>query len=169
MYNFSVQAFVPKSSEIDPTWQAAYLAYYANFDLGLPVSVLLAYAQDDWRLLRSNIISALALFVQNEGAVSPSQPELAGFLLYQIDQEASDWCESPGDGFIRECYVAPPYRGQGLGSQLYLEAEKALIQLGVGRIYLSSDDSQAFWESLGFRFTGRYARKNGDPLLEKYV
>lgn len=93
--------------------------------------------------------------------------EIVGFVSYQIDTAYSDWCEREGWGFIREIYVNQTLRGKGLGSKLVTHVEKILYNKGVEHIYLTSDQSGRFWDSRGYKKTGKVSDINQDPIYEK--
>ena len=76
-----------------------------------------------------------------------------GFSIYQIDSPDSDWCKRPGWGFIRELYIAEPYRRKGYGAALAAFTENQLRALGAHHLYLTADDAAAFWEHCGFSNT----------------
>jgi len=89
-----------------------------------------------------------------------------GLSVYQIDAPESDWCKRPGWGFIREFYVKPKYRTNGLGAYLAAYTEKALRKLGAEKMYLTSGPAAAFWEKCGWKNTGESC-SNDLLILEK--
>ena len=88
-----------------------------------------------------------------------------GFSIYQIDTPDSDWCKREGWGCIREFYVAPGHRNQGIGTALAEYSAQQLQQLGADRIYLTADDAIPFWLRLGYRDTKKPC-SNGLNFLE---
>lgn len=68
--------------------------------------------------------------------------DIVGFIIYQIDNEKSDWNKRPGFGFIREFYIEPKHRRQGYGNQLLKNAELCLKRLGIEYVYLTSDEKE---------------------------
>lgn len=89
-----------------------------------------------------------------------------GFSVYQIDKPDSDWCKRPGWGFIREFYIAPEYRKQGLGRQLVRHSEQCLLKMGAKGLYLTSETAIPFWQRCGWRVTGELC-SNDLNILEK--
>lgn len=89
-----------------------------------------------------------------------------GFLIYQVDSQGSDWCERPGWGFIRECYVTPARRRSGVAAELVRAAEQRLSSDGITDAYLTSDDAIRFWEACGWSRSEVIARNSG-VILEK--
>lgn len=95
--------------------------------------------------------------------------EIAGFIIYQIDSEKSDWCEKPGSGFIREFYIAPTHRRKNLGSLLIKRSDQMLKKMGAKDVYLASakdDGVIAFYEKNGYQRTGKLT-EDGQEYLEK--
>ena len=92
--------------------------------------------------------------------------EPAGFSVYQIDAPESDWCKRPGWGFIREFYIKPKYRTNGLGAHLAAYTEEALKKLGADKLYLTSGPAATFWEKCGWKNTGAFC-SNDLVILEK--
>ncbi len=90
-----------------------------------------------------------------------------GFVDHQVDHPASSWCFHEGWGCIRELYVAPEHRGQGIAAALVAHACAAARQKGAAMLYLTADDAIPFWLHLGFAQTGRINEKNGLEELEK--
>lgn len=92
-----------------------------------------------------------------------------GFIIYQIDQEESDWKERIGSGFIREFYIEKKFRNKGLGSQLLHHAEQNLKELGAKEIYLTSqekDETKIFYIKNGYS-TNHNRAKNNKEYFEK--
>ncbi|MDI9470341.1 MAG: GNAT family N-acetyltransferase [Bacillota bacterium] len=92
---------------------------------------------------------------------------IRGFIIFQVDTPASDWCLRPGSGFIRELYVLPEERGCGLGGRLVAAAEQEFDRLQVPSIYLTTDDAASFWAAQGYRDSGLTCRRNGGRIFEK--
>lgn len=93
----------------------------------------------------------------------------AGFVMYQVDSEKSDWCMRPGWGMIREFCIVPELRHKGYGRLLAQYAEKKLGELS-DRLYLTAHDegAKSFWVACGFADSGEDA-SNGCRIFEKYL
>ena len=67
--------------------------------------------------------------------------------------------------------VAPDYQRRGVGRLLVEVAESRLAQRGARVLVVSSGnqraDAHAFYESLGYRFTGRRYKKSGTALRKE--
>ena len=97
-----------------------------------------------------------------ETVVACDDGEIAGFVgtrigpLYEHDEPY---------GQIMALAVAPGYQRRGIGRLLVEVAESRLVQRGARVLVVSSGnqraDAHAFYESLGYRFTGRRYKKSG--------
>jgi len=92
-----------------------------------------------------------------------------GFINSQVDSPKSDWNEREGWGFIRETYVEKHYRGKGLGLKLVENAESNFLKMNIKYVYLTSDDSEKFWLSCGYKLTGDISKINKDPIFVKHL
>jgi N-acetylglutamate synthase-like GNAT family acetyltransferase len=93
--------------------------------------------------------------------------ELIGFINYQIDHNTSDWCERESWGFIREFYITNNMRRKGFGTKLVAHTEKVLYEKGAEHIYLTTDESDEFWSSCGYKKSGKVSDINHSIIYEK--
>ncbi|MDR2167995.1 MAG: GNAT family N-acetyltransferase [Clostridiales bacterium] len=93
--------------------------------------------------------------------------QLAGFVIAHIDRPHKDWCKREGWGMIREIYVAPQFRGRGIGKQLIRAAEAAMKNFEPPGFYLTSDDSFEFWQKVGYADTGEIEEANNSRIFAK--
>lgn len=124
------------------------------------------------KVLREKIFRGLFVKKWEEGALfitlAAVGGEPAGFAIYQIDAPESDWNKRPGWGFIREFYVSPRARRQGIGRALAEHAAKRLLEK-TDRLYLTGDEDEgalAFWKACGYRGTGE-VNENGTYTMEQ--
>ena len=129
----------------------------------------------DVEKLRQNLINQTILPQHERGLifidVIKQKLNCVGFIIYQIDQEESDWNERLGCGFIREFYIKPEFRKQGLGSRLLSYAENKLKELNVAEVYLTSQENETvkkFYEKQGYKTQHKRA-KNGNEYFEKQL
>lgn len=81
----------------------------------------------------------------------------AGFVIYQIDDIDNEWNKKEGWGDIREIYVIPPLRGQGLGKFLLYTAEFKLKESGAEKCYsLPNDGAAEFFKACGYAESREY-------------
>lgn len=149
---------IPYSAQLKHTLSDLMTAYMAELDCGIPEEIIrgkLAELID--RQCREKIIFADIVM---DGQTA------AGFSVYQIDTEQSDWCKRPGWGFIREFYISPAFRGHGTGRLLADHTEKALRALGAEKLYLTSTDAVPFWRACGWTLTQALC-SNDQYILEK--
>jgi predicted N-acetyltransferase YhbS len=52
--------------------------------------------------------------------------------------------------WLAAVYVAPDFRGRGVGSELVRRAVRRAAELGAERVYLYTDDAPGFYERLGW-------------------
>lgn len=100
------------------------------------------------------------------------QDKLCGFIIYQIDNENSDWNFKTGCGFIREFFIKRNYRGKGLGTLLLANAEKNLKNMGVKEVYLTSNNKekvQAFYLKNNYKTKNIRCELNGYLIYEKLL
>ena len=69
-------------------------------------------------------------------AVAEDEGEIAGFVIYQIDELIGEWHFKEGWGDVREIFVAFKFRGRGIGSALLKYAEESLNKEGAEGVYL---------------------------------
>ncbi len=81
--------------------------------------------------------------------------ETCGFILYQTDGIDNEWCKKEGWGDIREIYIAPDRRRNGLGKFLLYTAEMKLKESGVLKAYaLPAEGSEKFFTACGYKDSG---------------
>lgn len=89
----------------------------------------------------------------------------AGFAIRQIDDIDNDWCWREGWGDIREMYIAPSHRKNGLGKFLLYTEEMKMRESGATKSYcLPTDESASFFTACGYIKTEEY-----DTDTECYV
>jgi ribosomal protein S18 acetylase RimI-like enzyme len=148
---------------------------FCNNDLCDFTEMFCAYLGNDFNMAISDDKAVKICSKIAETSVSGVTPldmllldgKISGFVCYQVDTPHSDWCEREGWGFIREIYVNQAFRGKGLGLKLVAHAEKILYAKGVEHIYLTSDESEKFWDLCGYKKTGKVSDINHDPIYEK--
>ncbi len=92
----------------------------------------------------------------------------AGFVIYQLDDIDNEWCHREGWGDIREIFVLPQNRGQGLGKFLILTAEFRLKERGVNKSYcLPAEGTEKFFEKCGYKKVGLYNEELDCFVYEK--
>ena len=83
--------------------------------------------------------------------------DVAGFIIFQIDDILNDWNFKEGSGDVRELYVAPPFRRQGAGTALLRFAETSLASSGASQVYtLPVEESESFFTASGYVDSGEY-------------
>ena len=155
---------IEKLTEIDyEEFRKMFLDYFI-FDCGV---------EYDKNKLREGLINRTILHQFEKGLiyidVAKKKDTVLGFIIYQVDQEDSDWKERIGSGFIREFYIKKRFRNQGIGSELLQHAEQVLKNLGASEVYLTSSEKdyvKKFYKKHGYT-TDHNRAKNGKEYFEK--
>ena len=114
----------PVSDKTQSQFEKLFTQYYGELGCEDDVPHLLSeYVLPD---LKAGLISADILF---------DGENFIGFIIYQLDDIDNEWCHREGWGDIREIFVLPQNRGQGLGKFLILTAEFRLKERGVNKSY----------------------------------
>lgn len=93
----------------------------------------------------------------------------AGFVIYQIDDIGNDWNFKEGWGDIRELYIIPSHRRQGLGKFVLYTAEMKLREKGAVKAYcLPSGESESFFTACGYERTEGYNADLDSIVYEKH-
>ena len=93
----------------------------------------------------------------------------AGFVIYQIDDIENEWNFKEGWGDIRELYIIPSRRRQGLGKFLLYTAEMKLKESGTNKAYcLPSEESEKFFTACGYERTAGYNAELDSIVYEKH-
>lgn len=94
--------------------------------------------------------------------------EYAGFVIYQKDDIDNDWNFKEGWGDIREIYVEPARRRQGLGKFLLYTAEMKLKEGGAEKCYcLPADGAEKFFTACGYARANEYSEELDTFVYEK--
>lgn len=105
-----------------------------------------------------------------EAAVAHEQGELCGFVLFQVDTTANEWCLREGDGDIREIYVALPHRNKGVGKSLLSFAMASLKANGAEMVFtLPTEECEKFFIECGFEDCGDYCAELDNKVFERIL
>jgi len=96
--------------------------------------------------------SVLRHIVANELLVAVDGPDYLGFVMFTV--EASDYAQDTTRGLIRNIYVAPEHRSNGVGTSLLEAAESRLTDRGVDRLVLEvmadNEPARRFYRRHGY-------------------
>lgn len=136
----------------DVAFQAAFRAYFT--ELGCHVT--------NWG----------GLFAEMDDAAEPTyirrdgEGRVIAFIMFaSIDMKS--WFFETKVGFIREFWVAPEYRSQGIGSALLTKAEAWLAERVIHRCLLTTDTAPEFYKRCGYRRDASIVAKNNAPVFIK--
>lgn len=149
---------------------------YSSFtDLFLDYFINDMHVKFDREKLRNDLVKKTIISEYENGIVFIDiikDTKLFGFIIYQIDNENSDWKERIGWGFIREFCILKKMRCKGYGSLLLKHAEINLRNLGVGNVYLTSDENEKvkkFYIKNGYCTKHEKNKTNGNEVFEKLL
>ena len=142
-------AWLADHPELAPTIAAWHWAEWGHTDPGGSLEAWTAGIAK--RARRGEIPTTLVAFVDGELAGSTSLVE------YDMDihRDLTPW--------VSGVYVAPEYRGSGVGTRLIRAAEDAAASIGVGRLYLYTSSAEPFYARLGWE-TIRHDRYGGESV-----
>ncbi|MDE7440026.1 MAG: GNAT family N-acetyltransferase [Clostridia bacterium] len=130
--------------------------YYAELDCADDTAHLV-----DEYIIPDMIAGLLHVDLIADGAVS-------GFVIYQIDDINNEWNFKEGWGDIREIYITPSRRRQGLGKFLLFTAEMKLKEAGAKKSYcLPYEGAAAFFTACGYSDSSEYCEDLDCTVFEK--
>lgn len=140
----------------DPVFQAAFRQYFA--ELGINVK--------DWDGLFREM-NAGDGDEKNEAYIrTASDGGVIGFIQF-VPIRFTSWFFEEDLGFIREFWVAEPFRGRGHGTQLLALAESRFLERGIYAGILTTDTAVRFYERLGYVRARGCRAKNKDEVFVK--
>ncbi len=94
---------------------------------------------------------------------------LLGFIFYAIDLGGIRGIIEAGFGYIMEMYVVPKARRKRFGTEIYEHAKENMIDDGAIMAYLTPDSKAGvpFWETIGFKNSGKIDPDNKMPIYVK--
>ena len=101
--------------------------------------------------------------------VMRDKTSLAGFIMVQPEYLKGSFFEER-TGFVRELWVAPPFRRLGCGKELLEKAEDHFRKKGISKLILTyEEDALPFYLKMGFMPDGSYKAKNNGKILIKLL
>ena len=94
---------------------------------------------------------------------------IAGFIMVQPEYLKGSFFEEQA-GFIRELWVAPPFRHLGCGKELLEKAEEHLREMGIWKLILTYEqEALNFYRKMGFVPDKSCKAKNDGNIVVKYL
>lgn len=128
---------------------------------------------DSFEIIKREVVDKQVLpFFKNQAIfinIAKIDDNPVGFIIYQIDSNKSDWCERPGEGFIRELYVDKNFRNKGLGGKLLVSAENNFRNLKVQKVYLTTDIKdyvKEFYLNKGYISENKLSKNNSEYMYK---
>ncbi len=147
----------PLSDETQKEFEKLFDEYYSELDCDENVPHLLAEY-----ILPDLLAGLIKIDVLKDGDV------YAGFVIYQKDDIDNEWNFKEGWGDIREIFVAPSHRRQGLGKFLLYTAEMKLREAGAEKAYcLPVEGTEEFFVSCGYARGNEYSEDLDTFVYEK--
>lgn len=135
-----------------PAFQEAFRQYFA--ELGISVK--------DWE----GLFREMNEEKDNLAFVRTGQEEVIGFIQFKPIAFTS-WFFEETCGFVREFWVAKPFRGRGHGSSLLEKAEQHFLENGIFTSILTTDTAPGFYEKQGYVHAPGCRAKNHDDVFIK--
>lgn len=140
----------------DPAFQAAFRQYFA--ELGISVK--------DWDGLFQEMNGEIGGGKNAAYVRTPADGGVIGFIQF-IPIRFTSWFFEETRGFIREFWVAEPFRGRGHGAQLLALAERHFLERGICTAILTTDTAERFYERHGYVRAHGCEAKNKDEVFVK--
>lgn len=146
------------TDETRGVFEKLFAAYYEE----------LGCEEDSAHLVEEYVIpDLLAGLLQAEMLYDDGTP--VGFVIRQIDDIDNEWCFREGWGDIRELYIVPSLRRQGLGKFLLYTAEMKLKEAGADKAYcLPAAGTEGFFTACGYQKTDEYDDEFDCYVYEKH-
>ena len=147
----------PISDQTQKEFEKLFADYYAELDCGEDVPHLL-----EEYILPDLLAGLIKIDILKDGEI------FAGFVIYQKDDIDNEWNFKENWGDIREIYVAPSHRRQGLGKFLLYTAEMKLREAGTERAYcLPVEGTEDFFTACGYVRGNEYSEELDTFVYEK--
>ena len=147
----------PLNDKTQKEFERLFKEYYAELDCGEDVPHLL-----EEYILPDLLAGLIKIDILKDGDV------FAGFVIYQTDDIDNEWNFKEGWGDIREIYVAPSHRRQGLGKFLLYTAEMKLKESGAEKAYcLPAEGTEEFFTACGYARGNEYSEELDAYVYEK--
>ena len=150
--------FLELSNFYDERFKACFRAYFREIGINLKEDtdvfdeITKAYEKENMRTF-----------------VIEKDKQFIGFIMVQPEYFKSGFFEERA-GFIRELWVAAPFRHLGYGKQLLGIAEDYFKKKDVFKLILTyEEDALGFYERLGFHLDMTYKAKNDGKVIIKYI
>lgn len=140
----------------DPVFQTAFRRYFAELEINVR----------DWDGLFREM-NAEVEGNQNAAYVRTGlDGSVVGFIQF-VPIRFTSWFFEETLGFIREFWVAEPFRSRGHGAELLALAERYFLEHGVCTAILTTDTAQRFYERHGYVRARGCRAKNQDEVFVK--
>ncbi|MDE7167407.1 MAG: GNAT family N-acetyltransferase [Clostridia bacterium] len=147
----------PLNDQTQKEFEKLFAEYYSELDCGEDVPHLL-----EEYILPDLLAGLIKIDILKDGDA------YAGFVIYQKDDIDNEWNFKEGWGDIREIFVAPSHRRQGLGKFLLYTAEMKLRESGAEKAYcLPVEGTEGFFTACGYARGNEYSEDLDTFVYEK--
>ncbi|MDE7083368.1 MAG: GNAT family N-acetyltransferase [Clostridia bacterium] len=147
----------PINDKTQNEFEKLFAEYYSELDCGEDVPHLLKEY-----IIPDLLAGLIKIDILKDGKV------FAGFVIYQKDDIDNEWNFKEGWGDIREIFVIPSLRRQGLGKFLLYTAEMKLKEAGAEKSYcLPVDGTEGFFSACGYNRGNEYSEELDTFVYEK--
>lgn len=147
----------PLNDQTAPAFKRLFTEYYTELDCEDNIEHLL-----DEYILPDLLAGLIKIEIAHDGE------NFVGFVIYQIDDIDNEWNFKEGWGDVREIYISPSSRKQGLGKFLLYTAEMKLKESGADKAYcLPYEEAVPFFTACGYEQTGEYSEELDCPVYIK--
>ena len=140
----------------EPVFQAAFRQYFA--ELGIDVK--------DWDGLFQEMNAESGGEKNAAWLRTAADGSAIGFIQF-VPIRFTSWFFEETFGFIRDFWLAEPFRGQGNGAELLALAERYFLDSGICTGILTTDTAQRFYERHGYVRASGCRAKNKDEVFVK--
>ena len=147
----------PLNDQTQKEFEKLFAEYYSELDCDEDVPHLL-----EEYILPDLLAGLIKIDILKDGDA------YAGFVIYQKDDIDNEWNFKEGWGDIREIFVVPSHRRQGLGKFLLYTAEMKLKEAGIQKCYcLPVEGTEGFFTACGYARGNEYSEDLDTYVYEK--
>ena len=140
----------------DPVFQAAFKQYFAELETNVK----------DWDGLFQEMNVGDGGEKNAAYVRTAADGGVIGFIQF-VPIRFTSWFFEETAGFIREFWVAEPFRGRGHGAELLVLTESQFLERGICTAVLTTDTAPHFYERHGYVRAHGCVAKNKDEVFVK--
>lgn len=138
----------------NPDFKVAFVQYFNEFDIHI----------DNW----DTLFESMSDSNNNELLVIKENNNIVAFLLFRFDQ-LEHWFLKEHFCFVREFWVMPSYRSNGIGTMLLNHVESLAVNLKIYKMILTTDSAENMYIKNGYIIDNSYIANNNNSVLIKHL